>query len=416
MPQRVVTKQFQQYLIAAEPDNTSALLNRFGLHNANQVRYYLNSTAGKETLSTIAARFSEINETQEQIAFTLHEKKKKLLRLAVFRLLNKIHKYKQEQYELYDEELETTQHKSEKAKRLTLLKEEHRNNDEVTLLIEDVIQSHQADLKLVKQHLYALDLEGDHTARRFANLEHIIHGVFEQRAALLQGNSYELQAQLSILEREKTHINKPLHPNNQTEHQHAMHSISLKIALLHEISKVHSQQHISYNQYGKRTTSFEEAHFLVPKDKVLTRVSGKLHLYAHDAASNKQTDTVARQAYLDFKPQILSQKAQLEEEKEKSQEAHQQKRQSLVLRQTALQQQIVYFKAQLNDLKESQNTCKNNMHALQPKAPSLSPLENHRTKITPYVKQEMLPSSSVPSYGDNGTKKTPSTSSRRFPS
>jgi len=151
--------------------------------------------------------------------------------------------------------------------------------------------------------------------------------------------------------------------NNQDEKAHALLAIcnayNLQIATLKDMISVINGDKILFTLQGKITSSFAEAHFILPKQKKLVFENGTYYLLQVDQdikhLSSEEKESGER-AYLRLRPQLMGVKQLVEHNQHLEHKVHDETRSLLLKRSEVIRHEIALLAHQLTKIQAAQTS------------------------------------------------------------
>ena len=398
----LTTPQIQHWLATAERTLSPAEINastpslamqfiaRFGLRNAEQVTQFLHSAGGKivEALLHKEAQISEqLNEyTRQQLLSEqqAHERSLAFLLMGLLyerearaeelneRIMNDILAHNQKAEETRKEDMKRSQKKPVPIEELTKQLAAYQEAEEAIKHLLDKKYTEATAVEDELAHIEELLQEITTQYQQHEQYEQSIEQLFSGFETLKEELADDAEKIISTVESQIKTLSDELiegaqriglaMENEQAAHHPAMiepqHARNLHVSALEEILSVLTGRAELYTAEGERTHHFEEATFVLRKDKKLVRDNGVCYLLDNDQALNDLTPeakTACRKPeheLFGIRQRISYQKSQYEVKRTETNE----KKSRALLQSEALQQDIFLLTNQLTKVQAASAT------------------------------------------------------------
>jgi len=373
---------------------TTQLLARFGLKNAQEVIQFLKSHAGQSLITMINNELLEQEEISNSIQ-AQQEKKRLHRRHFLLLLLGLLYEQKAEAQQknlATQEEIDAKRHQQEKA--------DHAKEEDSSLF-EETAQALEAELTNTIQE--AEQLENEMASLYEELLE--IESRYQIYSKSLHYETNELDLSdldntIANIKLEKnsyvTILSSLIHEGKETEANETFtitNALQLKMQQLESMKQAQLQEKHFLNQHAETVKTFDQADFILPKDKTLSREGNQYYLHPIKSNFNSfspQQKHEAQAAYQQSKYDLMSIRMQLQLNRTEEMALHQNKRNALSARSENIQQNIHLLTKQIAKIRQVELVQSNTNTPTPRPTPLMHPPKLQHVPIKELIHQSRL--------------------------
>jgi len=370
-------------------------LSRFGLKNANDVIYFLNSHAGKEVRAEIGAELALISAIEEERRIELQDKnlfRRRLLAFLIFSLIAYRKAHARDQMNAVQEQINKKIHNNSNKKKTSKTTSYNQAKLDILAGYEAEIEILAHEREIVQRESQELQKEIENHKKKLADLEYK-HSIYDNVLDELHMNMDYLENKLAInapapltkeqyLEKEKAmkeleaqisgllneigkKVEKVSHFLTKGEHEKAqkttykLHGLNFKTEFLKDLMELALGNKHLFDANGEKTNSLSDAKFILKPEKKIVQHEGQLYLINDNEDIHKLSLEQKKEAadrFKNSKPEVTCIHKMVQENKQIELQQHKQKVKILEERHKQNTEHEKFINSQLKQLRKAKTT------------------------------------------------------------
>lgn len=436
------TRHPSKRLAHESPQLATRFLSRFGLKNAGDVIQFLSSPAGRSTEQLIGSEVAELMARMDNQRFQWREEEAMKRRTLAFLLMGLLYRRSARAHSLNEQiQLQIDKILTKGAEK-TAENSEKSRQEMRRQTYEDMLQAYDQASKALDTHIQEKLAASDHLEARLQRLEKqglgittrydsmqasIVQLEADFELPLLLDNAPSIADQTSQLSQKINEKIQELTTMIQVEQQQLTALVdrfaetedpldeeeafklrdqsiehNMQIGALKDFLSVLSGKSQLFDAEGNPVTSFAKAEYILAKDKKIAKQDGKYYLLNADQSLNDlsiEEKEQAEQAYLRLKPEMLSVKHLVKQNREFEEAHHASKESVLLAENSQLQQHILLLvnqaiqiqaaRSQILEIAQADQIAAPNNRSTAPLKTNMAPMPNHNPNAS--MKQAPMP-------------------------